>query len=57
MHLIGILRVFFRVLLISFSLFRPGVARAPPNVNNGGDYIIIIIRGLIIIILIIYNPI
>ena len=29
MHLRGILWVFFRVLLVGFSLFRPGAARAP----------------------------
>jgi hypothetical protein len=28
MHLRGILWVFFRVLLVGFSLFRPGAARA-----------------------------
>jgi len=29
MHLRGILWVFFRVLLVGFGLFGPGVARAP----------------------------
>jgi len=29
MHLRGILRVFFRVLLVGFGLFGPGAARAP----------------------------
>jgi len=28
-HLRGILRVFFRVLLVGFGLFGPGAARAP----------------------------
>jgi len=35
MHLRGILWVFFRVLLVGFSLFGPGAARAP-----GDNYIV-----------------
>jgi len=31
MHLRGILWVFFRVLLVGFSLFGPGAARAPKS--------------------------
>jgi hypothetical protein len=41
--------VFFRVLLVSFSLFRPGIARAPlpRNYYNIKVYSLVVVRASI----------